>query len=105
MGVIGKIYNLVVYICALLNHINEFKALFGKLIPLGNYIRWNNWFYMLYVILKTEVFNMLWNYTEVYINKGIIDKRDELTPFDITLYYIIKQFLFIFESAILFHKQ
>jgi len=39
IGVIGKIYNLIVYICASPNYTNKFKALSGKLIPLGNYIR------------------------------------------------------------------
>jgi len=42
IGVIGKIYNLVIYIRASPNHTNKFKALSGKLIPLGNYIRWNS---------------------------------------------------------------
>jgi len=39
MGVMGKIYNLVVYIHTSPNCTNEFKELSGKLIPLGNYIR------------------------------------------------------------------
>jgi len=37
MGVIGKIYNFIIYIRASPNCINEFKELSGKLIPLGNY--------------------------------------------------------------------
>ena len=90
IGVIGKIYNLIVYIRALPNYINKFKALFGKLIPLGNRMRWNSWFRMLYVTLKTEVLNALRNYTEAHINKGIINKRDKLTSSNVTLYCIIK---------------
>jgi len=39
MGVIGKIHNLVVYICASPNYTNKFKILSGKLILLGNYTR------------------------------------------------------------------
>ncbi len=104
MGVIGKIYNLVVYIRASPNRINKFKELSRKLIPLGNYTRWNSWFRMLYIILKTEVLNALWNYTKAYIYKGIINKRDKLTPSNITLCCIIEQFLSIFKSATLFLK-
>jgi len=59
MGIIGKIYNLVVYIRASPNYMNKFKELSGKLIPLGNRIRWNSWFRILYIILKTEVLNAL----------------------------------------------
>ena len=59
MGVIGKIYNLIIYIRASPNRMNEFKELSGKSIPLGNHIRWNSWFHMLYITLKTEVLNTL----------------------------------------------
>jgi len=104
IGVIGKIHNLVVYIRASPNYTNKFKELSGKLIPLGNCIRWNSWFYILYVILKIEVLNALQNYTKAYIYKGTINKRDKLTPFNITLYYIIEQFLSIFKSVTLFLK-
>jgi hypothetical protein len=102
MGVMGKIHNLVVHIRASPNRTNEFKALSGKTIPLGNRTRWNSWFRMLHVTLETEVLNALWNYTEAHINKGTIDKRDELTPPDVTLCRTIEQFLSIFESATLF---
>ena len=104
MGVIGKIHNLVIYIHALPNYTNKFKALSGKIIPLGNRTRWNSWFRMLYVTLKTEVLNALRNYTEAHINKGTIDKRDELTPSNIALCRTIEQFLSIFKSATLFLK-
>jgi len=104
MGVMGKIYNLVVYIRASPNCINEFKELFGKLIPLGNRIRWNSWFCMLYVIFKMEVLNALRNYTKAYICKGMINKRDKLTPSNIALCRTIKQFFSIFKSATLFLK-
>ena len=104
MGVIGKIYNLVVYIRALPNYTNKFKALSGKLIPLDNCTRWNSWFCMLYIILKTEVLNALQNYTEAHIYKGTINKRDKLTPSNIALCYIIEQFLSIFKSITLFFK-
>ena len=100
----GKIYNLIIYIRASPNCINKFKELSGKLIPLGNYTRWNSWFYMLYVILKMEVLNALQNYTKAHIYKGIINKRDKLTPFNIALCYTIEQFLSIFKSATLFLK-
>ena len=104
MGVIGKIYNLIVYIRALPNYINKFKALSRKLIPLGNYTRQNSQFYILYITLKTKVFNTLRNYIKAYINKGTINKRDELTPSNIALYRTIEQFLSIFKSATLFLK-
>jgi len=104
MGVMGKIYNLIVHIRASPNCMNEFKELSGKLIPLGNRIRWNSWFHMLYVILKTEVLNALWNYTKAYIHKGTINKRDKLTSSNIALCRIIEQFLSIFKSVTLFLK-
>ncbi len=104
MGIMGKIYNLIVYIRALPNCTNEFKELSGKLIPLGNCTRWNSWFRMLYIILKTEVLNALRNYTKAYIYKGTINKRDKLTPSNIALCRIIEQFLSIFKSATLFLK-
>ena len=104
MGIIGKIYNLVVYIHASPNYINKFEALSRKLIPLDNRTRQNSQFYILYIIPKTKILNTLWNYIKAHINKGTINKKDKLTPFNITLYYIIKQFLSIFKSVILFLK-
>ena len=59
---------------------------------------------MLYITLKTEVLNMLWNYTKAHINKGMINKRDKLTSSNVTLYCIIEQFLSIFKSVTLFLK-
>ena len=59
---------------------------------------------MLYITLKTEVLNTLRNYTKAYINKGIINKRDKLTPSNVALYYTIEQFLSIFKSVTLFLK-
>jgi len=59
---------------------------------------------MLYVTLKTEVLNALWNYTKAHIRKGTINKRDKLTPSNIALCCTIEQFLSIFESATLFLK-
>jgi hypothetical protein len=57
---------------------------------------------MLYVALETKVLDALWNYTKTHFSKDTIDKRDKLSPSDIALCCIIKQFLFIFESATLF---
>jgi hypothetical protein len=42
MGVLGKIHNLVIYICASPNCTNEFEALSRKSIPLDNCTRWNS---------------------------------------------------------------
>ena len=39
IGIIGKVYNIVVYICASPNCINTFKKAARKLIPLDNCIR------------------------------------------------------------------
>jgi hypothetical protein len=102
MGVIGKIYNIVVYICASPNCTKGFEAMAKKLIPIGNCTKWNSWYYMLYIALETEVLNALWNYTEIYISNSTIDKKDELLLSNITFYYTIKQFLSIFESTTLF---
>ena len=53
-------------------------------------------------MLETKVLNMLRNYTKIHISNGMINKRDELLPSDITLCCAIEQFLSIFESATLF---
>ena len=39
IGVIGKVYNIVIYIYALPNRTNTFKKATRKLIPLDNYIK------------------------------------------------------------------
>jgi len=102
MGIISKIYNLVVYIRASPNRTNEFEAITRRSIPLNNCTRWNSWFRMLSVALKTKVLNTLRNYTETHVAKSTIDKRDELSPSNIALCRAIEQFLSIFDSATLF---
>jgi hypothetical protein len=102
MGVMGKIHNLVIHIRASPNRTKEFEALSGKSIPLDNRTRWNSWYRMLHVALETQVLNALRNYTEKHISEGTIDKRDELSPSDISLSRTVEQFLSVFESATLF---
>ena len=52
MGPLGKLYNIIIYIYGLAGHIKEFKDLAGRLILLNNHIRWNSWYYMLYMALQ-----------------------------------------------------
>ena len=42
MGPLGKLHNIVTYICGSASYIKEFKDLAGRLILLDNYIRWNS---------------------------------------------------------------
>ena len=102
MGVMGKVHNIVVNIRASPNRTTEFKRLAGRSIPLNNRTRWNSWYIMLDVALQTEVLNAIRNYTEIHINRGTFDKKDELSFSNISFYRTIKSFLYIFYRATLF---
>jgi hypothetical protein len=54
MGLIGKLYNIVVYIRSSGNRTAEFTQEAKKRIPLDNYTRWNSWYNMLKVALSLE---------------------------------------------------
>jgi hypothetical protein len=49
-----KFHNIIVYIRSSVNRMKEFKDLTGKIISLNNYTRWNNWFYIFYIVLKLD---------------------------------------------------
>jgi hypothetical protein len=55
MGLMGKLYNYIVYIYSLANHTKWFIERAGKIVPFNNYTRWNSWFLMLYVALEDKV--------------------------------------------------
>jgi len=55
MGLIGKLYNYIVYIRSLANRMTWFIKRAGKMVPLNNRIRWNSWFLMLCVALEDKV--------------------------------------------------
>jgi len=60
LGLLGKLYNIVVYICGSTSYVREFKNQAGRLILLNNYIRWNSWYYML------SVAEQLAGYIDIY---------------------------------------
>ena len=55
MGPMGKLYNYIVYIYSLANHITWFIKHASKMVPFNNRTRWNSWFLMLCVALKDKV--------------------------------------------------
>ena len=55
MGLIGKLYNYIVYIRSLANCMAEFTKYAGKMIPFNNCMRWNSWFFILYIALEDKV--------------------------------------------------
>jgi hypothetical protein len=102
MGVMGKVHNIVVNIRASPNRTKEFETLAGRSIPLDNRTRWNSWYNMLNVTLETDVLNAVRNYTEIHINEGSLDRKDELSPSDIVLCRTIRSFLHVFYRTTLF---
>jgi len=44
MGLLGKLYNIIIHICSSAGCIKEFKDLAERMILLNNHIRWNSWF-------------------------------------------------------------
>lgn len=82
MGVIGKLYNIVVHVRALANRTEEIRKHIGRTIPLDNRMRWNSWFYMLQVSLNDGVRPGLQQYIEKYHKEGLIDRRDLLSTED-----------------------
>ena len=55
MGLMGKLYNYIIYIHGLANRITWFIKRTSKIVPLNNIIRWNSWFLILYIALKDKV--------------------------------------------------
>jgi len=55
IGLIGKLYNHVVYIRSLANCITWFIERTSRIIPLNNRTRWNSWFNILNVALEDNV--------------------------------------------------
>jgi len=55
MGLIGKLYNYIVYIRSLANRTIWFIKRASKIVPLDNYTRWNSWFLILYIALEDKV--------------------------------------------------
>ena len=52
MGVLGKLYNIIIYIRSLAAHTKLFASYTGRRIPLDNCTRWNSWFYILAITLE-----------------------------------------------------
>ena len=66
IGVIGKLYNFVIYICAFASCTREFVTSTKRRILFDNRTRWNSWFLMLCVALEDKVKAGLQLYVERY---------------------------------------
>jgi len=55
IGLIGKLYNYIIYIRSSANRITWFIKRASKIVPLNNCIRWNSWFFILCIALKDKV--------------------------------------------------
>ena len=55
MGLMGKLYNYIVYIRSSANRTTWFIKCASKIVPLDNCIRWNSWFLILYIALEDKV--------------------------------------------------
>ena len=55
MGVIGKLYNIIIHSRALGGWIKQLIKFISRLIPLNNCIRWNSWFRILKVALSNSI--------------------------------------------------
>jgi len=52
MGLLRKLYNIIIHIRSSANYIKEFKTLAERIIPFNNWIRWNSWYLMLVIAIK-----------------------------------------------------
>ena len=74
MGVLSKLYNIIIYIYSLVIYIKLFKSYAGKRILFNNRTRWNSWFYILIIALKYK------NVVNKYIKENLlILLKDSLT--------------------------
>jgi len=55
IGLLRKLYNIIIHSHALAGRMKDFKAYVGQRIPLNNRTRWNSWFYILKITLKKEL--------------------------------------------------
>jgi len=75
MGVLGKLYNVIVYIHFSAVCMKLFESYVGRRIPLDNCMQWNSWFYMLIVAFKYK--SAVNKYMEENLSMLV---KDSLTP-------------------------
>ncbi|KAH7231052.1 hypothetical protein BKA59DRAFT_368009, partial [Fusarium tricinctum] len=51
-SVLGKLYNLCIYMRSSTSIYNDFKAEIGRTLPRDNDIRWNSWFRLIDVAIE-----------------------------------------------------
>ena len=51
LSVLRKLYNIIIHTRSLAGCIREFESLVGRRILLNNYIRWNSWYFILYIVI------------------------------------------------------
>ncbi len=51
LGVLGKLYNIIIHTCNLAGRIKEFESLAKRKILFNNYIKWNSWYFMLNIAI------------------------------------------------------
>jgi len=75
MGVLGKLYNIVIHIRSSAARTKLFMSYAGRRIPLDNRTRWNSWFHMLTVALKHR------STVDKYVEENLSTlQKDCLTP-------------------------
>ena len=51
LSTLKKFYNIIIHTCSSAGCTREFKSLTERRIPLNNYTKWNNWYFMLSVAI------------------------------------------------------
>ena len=97
IGLLSKIYNIIIYIQGSTTQAAKFIKLIGRLIPLNNYIRQNSQFLMLFIALDCQ--GAIKRYYQCY-KDNLEDNK--LTPKDQRQLYIINNFLEPFQTVTLY---
>ena len=73
IGILGRVYNLIIHIRVLEARWNKFKTLTGQLIPLDNDTQWNLWYTVLEAIKSEKV----WMVIDMYCRNWYKEVKDD----------------------------
>jgi hypothetical protein len=77
LGPLGKVYNIMVYICGSGSYTAYFRKLAGRIIPMDNRMRWNSWYNILQVLLEEKAhIDKYCKYFEYELQKDLLDLID-----------------------------
>jgi hypothetical protein len=97
LGPLGQGHNIMVHIRGSSAHMDYFRTLVGRMIPMDNRTWWNSWYKMLVVLLSLR--DMVDKYCEYYEDEL---EEDALSHADWKKLHTIKDFLGPFSRATLF---